>query len=98
MNIIQQGEQLPSVRSLAAQLQINPMTISKAFTQLELEQVLIRKRGIGMLVAVQKSIKPISDELDKSLKSFLKTAYKSNLNDDEIFILIQQYISLNKGQ
>ena len=53
MNLLSDGEQLPSVRSLASSLQINPMTISKAYAQLEIEEVLIRKRGVGMLVAKQ---------------------------------------------
>lgn len=98
MNLIFQGEKLPSVRFLAAQLQINPMTISKAYAQLELEEVLIRKRGVGMIVASQESIKPISDELDNAIHSFLKTAQNSQLSDSEILILVQQYLSIIKGQ
>ena len=47
MKLLLAGEQLPSVRTLASSLQINPMTISKAFSQLEIEGVLIRKRGIS---------------------------------------------------
>jgi GntR family transcriptional regulator len=51
MNILVANEQLPSVRVLASALHINPVTISKAFSQLEVEGILIRKRGIGILVA-----------------------------------------------
>lgn len=45
------GAVLPSVREVALQLAVNPMTVSKAYGLLELEGVLERKRGVGMLVA-----------------------------------------------
>ena len=45
------GDALPSVRDIALQLAVNPMTVSKAYGLLELEGVLERRRGVGMLVA-----------------------------------------------
>lgn len=45
------GDALPSVRDVALQLAVNPMTVSKAYGLLELERVLERRRGVGMLVA-----------------------------------------------
>ncbi|MCW8876266.1 MAG: GntR family transcriptional regulator [Kangiellaceae bacterium] len=47
------GDQLPSIRQLAVQLEVNPMTISKAYSMLEAEGLLERKRGIGMIVSNQ---------------------------------------------
>ena len=93
MNLLVTNEQLPSVRVLASALQINPMTISKAYSQLEIEGVLIRKRGVGMLVAEQQSTS-ISIELESSLIQFIKTAQTEKLNDDEISTLVQQYLSI----
>ena len=46
-----QGEQLPSVRDLASQLRVNPMTISKVYSLLEMEGWLERRRGVGLFVA-----------------------------------------------
>ncbi|MCK4293253.1 MAG: GntR family transcriptional regulator [Planctomycetes bacterium] len=46
-----QGEQLVSVRDLAAQLRVNPMTISKAYSLLEVEGLVERRRGVGLFVA-----------------------------------------------
>lgn len=45
-------EMLPSVRQIAEDLQINPMTVSKAYSLLERDGVLERVRGQGMRVAV----------------------------------------------
>ncbi len=45
------GESLPSVRDVAERHAINPMTVSRAYSQLESEGVLERRRGVGMVVA-----------------------------------------------
>ena len=47
------GEAMPSVRDVAAHHAINPMTVSKAYSLLEMEGLLERQRGKGMVVAVQ---------------------------------------------
>lgn len=47
------GDELPSVRELAAQYAVNPMTISKAYSLLEAEGVLARQRGKPMTIAQQ---------------------------------------------
>ncbi len=44
------GEELPSVRDVAGQHAINPMTVSRAYSQLEAEGLLERRRGKGMVV------------------------------------------------
>ncbi|QOY95358.1 GntR family transcriptional regulator [Massilia sp. UMI-21] len=45
------GDELPSVREVAQALAVNPMTVSKAYSLLEAEGLLARRRGLGMLVA-----------------------------------------------
>jgi len=44
------GKQVLSVRELAARLKVNPMTVSKAYSQLEGEGLLERRRGTGLFV------------------------------------------------
>ncbi|MBW8041414.1 MAG: GntR family transcriptional regulator [Planctomycetes bacterium] len=48
---LSEGEQLMSVRELAAQLRVNPMTISKAYALLEVEGLVERRRGVGLFAA-----------------------------------------------
>lgn len=48
--VLQTGDRLPSVRELAAQIMMNPNTISKAYKLLEGEQVLITVKGKGTYV------------------------------------------------
>ena len=45
------GDALPSVREVAQALALNPMTVSKAWNLLEMEGLLARRRGMGMVVA-----------------------------------------------
>jgi GntR family transcriptional regulator len=47
----QAGQELPSVRELALELAVNPMTISKAYSLLETEGLLERRRGLPMVIA-----------------------------------------------
>ena len=59
------GEAMPSVRDVAAHHAINPMTVSKAYSLLEMEGLLERQRGKGMVVAVQqKKVKSQSARLE----------------------------------
>ena len=48
---LQPGEPLPSVREVAVHHAINPMTVSRAYVQLEAEGLIRRLRGKGMVVA-----------------------------------------------
>ncbi len=44
-------DQLETVRDLASRLKVNPMTISKAYSFLEAEGLVERRRGVGLFVA-----------------------------------------------
>jgi GntR family transcriptional regulator len=67
------GAELPSVRELALQHAVNPMTISKAYSLLEIEGVLERQRGKPMTVAARTHaqaprthrLEQLEDELDQ---------------------------------
>lgn len=67
------GTLLPSIRQLAADLEVNMMTISKAYSRLEAEGLLERVRGTGMrvcgrppsgnVVGRQKELEPLVDAM-----------------------------------
>ena len=48
---LKEGDQLVSVRKLAPQLKVTPVTISKAYSAMEAEGLLVRRRGIGLFIA-----------------------------------------------
>lgn len=45
------GEKLPTIRELAAQLVMNPNTIAKAYRQLEQDGIIITRPGAGAFIA-----------------------------------------------
>lgn len=48
--ILNEGEALPSVRKVAADYQINPITASKAYAELVDEGLVEKRRGLGMFI------------------------------------------------
>ena len=49
--VLKQGEALPSVRQVAAEFQINPITVSKGYQALVDEGLVEKRRGLGMYVS-----------------------------------------------
>jgi GntR family transcriptional regulator len=79
------GDQLPTVRELAGRLKVNPMTISKAYSLLEAEGLLERRRGIGLFVETvkfpqQKQMK--STLLNEVMEKAAVTAIQLDLSED----------------
>jgi len=48
--ILKSGDVLPSVRQIAAEYQINPITVSKAYQELVDDNLVEKRRGLGMYV------------------------------------------------
>lgn len=47
---LNEGDPLPSVRQVAADYQINPLTVSKAYQELVDEHLVEKRRGLGMYI------------------------------------------------
>ena len=88
-----EGEQLVSVRELAGQLNVNPMTISKAYSLLEVEGLLERRRGVGLFVAHvrqdQKS-RTKNQMLEQILARAVATAVQLDIPETEVHELIER--------
>jgi len=48
--VLKEGDPLPSVRNVAAEYRVNPLTVLKSYQQLVDEQLVEKKRGLGMFV------------------------------------------------
>jgi GntR family transcriptional regulator len=48
--VLKEGDPLPSVRNVAAEYRVNPLTVLKGYQQLVDEQFVESKRGLGMFV------------------------------------------------
>jgi GntR family transcriptional regulator len=49
-DVLKEGDPLPSVRTVAAEYRVNPLTVLKAYQQLVDEQLVESKRGRGMFI------------------------------------------------
>lgn len=50
--VLSEGDPLPSVRNVAAEHRVNPLTVLKSYQQLADEQLVEKKRGLGMFVRI----------------------------------------------
>src|SRR5476651_2480394 len=62
--VLTANSELPSTRALSAELSLNPMTISKAYSLLEREGVLDRRRGQTLVVSAVSPAERESNKLD----------------------------------
>jgi DNA-binding transcriptional regulator YhcF (GntR family) len=81
-------EKLPSVRELASDLQVNPLTVVRAYEFLQGKEVSANKRGIGFFIAadaVQK-VKNYSKErfLGQELPELFKSMYLLGISVEDI--------------
>jgi GntR family transcriptional regulator len=97
---LREGEPLPSVRDLAGQLRVNPMTISKAYSLLEMEGLLQRRRGVGLFVAALRKDKAgrtkagmLEDALTKAVVTAVQLGIPEEQARDMVAKLYQKYDS-----
>jgi GntR family transcriptional regulator len=61
------GDALPSVRQVAAEYQLNPITVSRAYQELADEALVEKRRGLGMYVTEEASKKLLASERERFL-------------------------------
>lgn len=85
---LQPGDELPSVRELAVAQAVNPMTISKAYSLLEAEGLLLRQRGKPMQVAPARadlhSEAARLQQLQPQLEQLLLAAQQLEISDQQL--------------
>ena len=87
-----EGQKLVSVRDLARQLKVNPMTVSKVYTLLEMERILERRRGVGLFVAglkKEQKRKTKSSIVLGMLRKAALTAIQMDMPEEELQKMIE---------
>lgn len=91
---LQAGAELPSVRDLAVEHAVNPMTISKAYALLEAEGLLVRNRGKPMTVAsTKRPQQPIAQRLrqvEPQLVQLVSAARQLDIPREDLIALIEK--------
>ena len=79
LNKWQKEEKIPSVRDLAAELQVNPNTVMRAYDFLQQQGIIYQKRGIGNHVSPDAGEKIFAARKEKFLKSELPVVFNNML-------------------
>lgn len=90
------GEQLPSIRSLAEELVLNPNTVAKAYRELEHEGVLELRQGAGAFVSNKAPTQQDSQRLKAAqalVAQGIQRLRERGITDDEIRRLIEAELS-----
>ena len=66
--VLKEGDPLPSVRNVAAEYRLNPLTVLKGYQQLVDEQLVEKRRGLGMFVSIGASKALMKDERQRFLE------------------------------
>lgn len=93
--VLAPGAELPSTRALAAELELNPMTVSKAYALLEREGVLERRPGLALVVRARSALERESArrfELRAELSSSVFVAQKLGFTVDEALAVYREML------
>jgi GntR family transcriptional regulator len=66
--VLKPGDALPSVRQVAADFQLNPITVSRAYQELVDESLVEKRRGLGMYVNEGAPQKLLASERERFLR------------------------------
>ena len=88
------GDKLPTIRSLAIELKINPNTIAKAYNELEIRGIVVTQVGSGTYVS-DKEIDMAENErqkkIEESLARFLREMDALGVSRSELPRLIREF-------
>jgi GntR family transcriptional regulator len=100
LNKWQREEKIPSVRDLAAELQVNPNTVMRAYDFLQQQGIIYNRRGIGNHVSSDAGEKILAARKEKFLQSDLPVFFNNmillEIGLDELERLYKNFIDGNR--
>ena len=90
MQELQEGDSLPSVRSMAEEIGINMHTVNKAYTILRQEGYVQIDRRKGVVISLNNDKLIAMEELNRNLKVILAKAYCKDISKEEVCALVER--------
>ncbi|HEY6268847.1 MAG TPA: GntR family transcriptional regulator [Candidatus Acidoferrum sp.] len=84
---LQDGDQLPGIRTLAEELVVSPNTVAKAFSELEHGGLLELRQGSGAFVCVKRRTRSLADHVQvarRQLRDLIERLRDDGLSNEEI--------------
>jgi len=95
--VLNDGDALPSVRNVAAEYRLNPLTVLKGYQELVDEELVEKKRGRGMFVTEGARKQLLKDErrrfVDKEWPAVVATIRRLGLSTDDLLQEIAKHKS-----
>ena len=92
--VLEPNEKIPSVRSLAMELSINPNTIQRAYSELEREGFIYSIKGRGNFVSDDRNLlKERQQEILAKLKNQMNEAKNHQIEKNELYLMIEEIYS-----
>ena len=90
-NVLNDGDALPSVRNVSSEYRVNPITVSKAYQTLVDDELVEKKRGLGMFVRTGAKALLLETEKKKFLEQewpeIVSRIKRLGLSSEELFAL-----------
>jgi len=90
--LLQPGEELPPIRTLALQLKVTPNTIVKAYGELEISGVIHKRQGSGTFVSdtrPQLAIRERRRVIEQRIDALLAEAHQLNFTAEELLKMVR---------
>jgi GntR family transcriptional regulator len=86
LGLLEEGDQLPTVKDVVSGLAINPNTVLKAYRELEHEGLVAARQGVGTFVTRTLTDNTLAAHgpLRQSLEQWLARARRAGLDDESI--------------
>jgi GntR family transcriptional regulator len=89
------GERLPTIRDMAVRLEVNPNTVAKAYSQLQIQGVVDTQQGTGVFVRPPSGRKVTSREEQRNLeelcRDFIGRAQLMNIGIDRLIECLKRF-------
>jgi GntR family transcriptional regulator len=86
LGLLREGDRLPTVKDVVAELAINPNTVSKAYRELELAGLVAARQGVGTFVTRTLTDDSLAahEPLRRELARWLAKARRAGLDEESI--------------
>jgi GntR family transcriptional regulator len=91
-SVLQHGDELPGIRTLAKELVVSHNTVAKAYSELEHEGLLELRHGSGAFVSAKRGTKSRAEKVRLArdrVQALVESLRQEGLSDDEIHRLFE---------
>jgi GntR family transcriptional regulator len=97
---LQDGDQLPGIRTLAEELVVSPNTVAKAYSELEHEGLVELRQGSGAFISLNRRARQLLDHVESARRraaELIEELRDEGLRDDEIRRVFEAELARPEG-